>query len=94
MTPKMSVLITIMLMLLILTWYLQMQRRFMDCVETAAFPGQATEEIDRLLHMVWSQVLRVAMHPHLFIVGCGWWWSDWCRTEVLRLLMLHAKHAS
>ncbi|KIK01192.1 hypothetical protein K443DRAFT_678656 [Laccaria amethystina LaAM-08-1] len=29
-----------------------MQRRFMDCVETAAFPGQAIEEIDRLLHMV------------------------------------------
>ncbi|KAF8234522.1 FAD/NAD(P)-binding domain-containing protein [Tricholoma matsutake] len=30
----------------------QMQRRFMDCMETAAFPGQSPEEIDRLLHMV------------------------------------------
>ncbi|EPS94333.1 FAD/NAD-binding domain-containing protein [Fomitopsis schrenkii] len=29
-----------------------MQRRFMDCVETAAFPGQTPEEISRLLHMV------------------------------------------
>ena len=62
---------------------LQMQRRFMDCVETAAFPGQATEEIDRLLHMVCSQVLRVATHSHLFIIGGGWWWSDWRRIEVL-----------
>ena len=94
MTPKMSALVTIMLMLLMLTWYLQMQRRFMDCVETAAFPGQATEEIDRLLHMVCSQVPRVAMHPHLFIIGCSWWWSDWGRTEVLYLccpLNMHPK---
>ncbi|KAF9004592.1 hypothetical protein BDQ17DRAFT_1354300 [Cyathus striatus] len=30
----------------------KMQRRFMDCIETAAFPGQDTAEIDRLLHMV------------------------------------------
>ncbi|KAF9465885.1 pyridine nucleotide-disulfide oxidoreductase-domain-containing protein [Collybia nuda] len=30
----------------------RMQRQFMDCIETAAFPGQSTEEIDRLLHMV------------------------------------------
>ncbi|KAF8154707.1 pyridine nucleotide-disulfide oxidoreductase-domain-containing protein [Crassisporium funariophilum] len=30
----------------------RMQREFMDCVETAAFPGQKAEEIDRLLHMV------------------------------------------
>lgn len=29
-----------------------MQNRFMDCVETAAFPGQSQEEIDRLLHVV------------------------------------------
>lgn len=29
-----------------------MQRRFMDCLETAAFPGQTPEEISRLLHMV------------------------------------------
>ncbi|KAI0027833.1 NADH dehydrogenase [Vararia minispora EC-137] len=29
-----------------------MKRRFMDCIETAAFPGQSKEEIDRLLHMV------------------------------------------
>lgn len=29
-----------------------MQREFMDCVETAAFPGQEAKEIDRLLHMV------------------------------------------
>jgi len=28
------------------------QRRFMDCVETAAFPGQSQEEVDRLLHVV------------------------------------------
>ncbi|EPQ51528.1 FAD/NAD P-binding domain-containing protein [Gloeophyllum trabeum ATCC 11539] len=28
------------------------QTRFMDCVESAAFPGQSPEEIDRLLHMV------------------------------------------
>ncbi|TFK47303.1 NDE2, mitochondrial external NADH dehydrogenase [Heliocybe sulcata] len=26
--------------------------RFMDCVESAAFPGQSQEEIERLLHMV------------------------------------------
>ncbi|KAF5340412.1 hypothetical protein D9611_007859 [Ephemerocybe angulata] len=30
----------------------RMQRAFMDCVETAAFPGQDTAEIERLLHMV------------------------------------------
>ncbi|KZP18498.1 hypothetical protein FIBSPDRAFT_1046183 [Athelia psychrophila] len=29
-----------------------MQRQLMDCVENAAFPGQGTDEIDRLLHMV------------------------------------------
>ncbi|TDL20534.1 NDE2, mitochondrial external NADH dehydrogenase [Rickenella mellea] len=29
-----------------------LQRRFMDCVETAAFPGQSEEEIDRLLHVI------------------------------------------
>ncbi|TFK95584.1 FAD/NAD-P-binding domain-containing protein [Pterulicium gracile] len=29
-----------------------MQRRFMDCLETAAFPGQSKEEIERLLHVV------------------------------------------
>ncbi|KZT21957.1 NADH dehydrogenase [Neolentinus lepideus HHB14362 ss-1] len=28
------------------------QTQFMDCVESAAFPGQSSEEIDRLLHMV------------------------------------------
>ncbi|KIY69432.1 FAD/NAD(P)-binding domain-containing protein [Cylindrobasidium torrendii FP15055 ss-10] len=28
------------------------QRRFMDCVETAGFPGQSPEEVERLLHMV------------------------------------------
>ncbi|KZT39187.1 NADH dehydrogenase [Sistotremastrum suecicum HHB10207 ss-3] len=28
------------------------QGQLMDCVETAAFPGQSEEEIDRLLHMV------------------------------------------
>lgn len=27
-------------------------RQFMDCVETAAFPGQSQEEINRLLHVV------------------------------------------
>ncbi|KAJ7621191.1 pyridine nucleotide-disulfide oxidoreductase-domain-containing protein [Roridomyces roridus] len=30
----------------------KMQRRFMDCLESAAFPGQSEEEIHRLLHMV------------------------------------------
>ena len=30
----------------------KMQRRFMDCLETAAFPGQSKEEIERLLHVV------------------------------------------
>jgi hypothetical protein len=30
----------------------QMQRRFLDCVETAAFPGTSEEEKRRLLHMV------------------------------------------
>ncbi|EKM53103.1 uncharacterized protein PHACADRAFT_210820 [Phanerochaete carnosa HHB-10118-sp] len=30
----------------------KMQRRFLDCVESAAFPGQSKEEVDRLLHMV------------------------------------------
>ncbi|KAJ2934436.1 hypothetical protein H1R20_g2665, partial [Candolleomyces eurysporus] len=30
----------------------RMQRGFMDCLETAAFPGQLPEEVDRLLHMV------------------------------------------
>ncbi|KAI0275857.1 FAD/NAD-P-binding domain-containing protein [Russula aff. rugulosa BPL654] len=28
------------------------KRRFMDCVESAGFPGQREEEIERLLHMV------------------------------------------
>ncbi|CAL1710604.1 unnamed protein product [Somion occarium] len=27
-------------------------RRFLDCLESAAFPGQTSEEIDRLLHIV------------------------------------------
>ncbi|PIL27017.1 hypothetical protein GSI_10156 [Ganoderma sinense ZZ0214-1] len=30
----------------------KMQRHFMDCMESAAFPGQSTEEVKRLLHMV------------------------------------------
>ncbi|KAF8880564.1 hypothetical protein BD779DRAFT_1548969 [Infundibulicybe gibba] len=30
----------------------RMQRQFMDCLESAAFPGQSTDEVDRLLHMV------------------------------------------
>ncbi|KAJ7705376.1 pyridine nucleotide-disulfide oxidoreductase-domain-containing protein [Mycena rosella] len=30
----------------------KMQRRFLDCLESAAFPGQSEEEIERLLHMV------------------------------------------
>ncbi|KIP03321.1 hypothetical protein PHLGIDRAFT_31854 [Phlebiopsis gigantea 11061_1 CR5-6] len=30
----------------------RMQRRFLDCLESAAFPGQSKEEVDRLLHMV------------------------------------------
>ncbi|KAG6911015.1 hypothetical protein DXG01_005430 [Tephrocybe rancida] len=30
----------------------RMQKRFMDCIETAAFPGQSNEEQERLLHMV------------------------------------------
>jgi NADH:ubiquinone reductase (non-electrogenic) len=30
----------------------RMQRQFMDCVESAAFPGQGADEVDRLLHMV------------------------------------------
>ncbi|KAF9259246.1 FAD/NAD(P)-binding domain-containing protein [Marasmius fiardii PR-910] len=30
----------------------EMQRRFKDCIETAAFPGQQESEIDRLLHVV------------------------------------------
>ncbi|KZT71156.1 NDE2, mitochondrial external NADH dehydrogenase [Daedalea quercina L-15889] len=29
-----------------------MQRRFLDCLETAAFPGQTPDEVSRLLHMV------------------------------------------
>ncbi|KAJ3740076.1 pyridine nucleotide-disulfide oxidoreductase-domain-containing protein [Lentinula detonsa] len=29
-----------------------MQRRFKDCIESAAFPGQDSTEIDRLLHIV------------------------------------------
>ncbi|KAK7438080.1 NADH:ubiquinone oxidoreductase [Stygiomarasmius scandens] len=29
-----------------------MQRRFKDCIETAAFPGQDSSEVDRLLHIV------------------------------------------
>ncbi|TCD61384.1 NADH:ubiquinone oxidoreductase [Steccherinum ochraceum] len=30
----------------------RMQRRFMDCLESAAFPGQSDPEVDRLLHVV------------------------------------------
>ncbi|KAK2460222.1 hypothetical protein APHAL10511_007757 [Amanita phalloides] len=30
----------------------KMQRHFLDCVETATFPGQSDKEIDRLLHLV------------------------------------------
>ncbi|KZP02011.1 hypothetical protein FIBSPDRAFT_906245, partial [Athelia psychrophila] len=29
----------------------RMPRQFMDCVDGAAFPGQGTDEVDRLLHM-------------------------------------------
>ncbi|KAJ7088598.1 pyridine nucleotide-disulfide oxidoreductase-domain-containing protein [Mycena epipterygia] len=30
----------------------KMQRRFLDCLESSAFPGQSEDEIERLLHMV------------------------------------------
>ena len=30
----------------------KMQRHFMDCMESAAFPGQSADEVKRLLHMV------------------------------------------
>ncbi|KAI8388845.1 uncharacterized protein BYT42DRAFT_611843 [Radiomyces spectabilis] len=30
----------------------RIRTKLMDCIETAAFPGQSSEEIDRLLHMV------------------------------------------
>lgn len=30
----------------------KIRTKLMDCIETAAFPGQTPEEIDRLLHMV------------------------------------------
>ncbi|KAI8973098.1 FAD/NAD-P-binding domain-containing protein [Trametes punicea] len=30
----------------------KMQRRFLDCLESAAFPGQTLDEVKRLLHMV------------------------------------------
>ncbi|SJL09239.1 related to NDE1-mitochondrial cytosolically directed NADH dehydrogenase [Armillaria ostoyae] len=30
----------------------KMQKRVMECIETAAFPGQPPEEVERLLHMV------------------------------------------
>lgn len=30
----------------------KIRTKLMDCIETAAFPGQAPEEIERLLHMV------------------------------------------
>lgn len=30
----------------------KIRQRLMDCIETAAFPGQSEEEIDRLMHMV------------------------------------------
>ncbi|CCM01246.1 uncharacterized protein FIBRA_03295 [Fibroporia radiculosa] len=30
----------------------KMQRRFLDCLESAAFPGQSQDEVNRLLHMV------------------------------------------
>ncbi|CAO3667049.1 unnamed protein product [Rhizopus stolonifer] len=30
----------------------KIRSKLMDCIETAAFPGQSTEEIERLLHMV------------------------------------------
>lgn len=30
----------------------KIRTKVMDCIETAAFPGQADEEIERLLHMV------------------------------------------
>ncbi len=30
----------------------KIRTKMMDCIETAAFPGQSTEEIERLLHMV------------------------------------------
>ncbi|KAK0186541.1 pyridine nucleotide-disulfide oxidoreductase-domain-containing protein [Armillaria mellea] len=30
----------------------KMQKRVMECIETAAFPGQPSEEVERLLHMV------------------------------------------
>ncbi|GLB41066.1 putative nadh dehydrogenase [Lyophyllum shimeji] len=30
----------------------RMQKQFLDCLESAAFPGQSPEEVERLLHMV------------------------------------------
>ena len=30
----------------------KIRSKLMDCIETAAFPGQSPEEVDRLLHMV------------------------------------------
>ncbi|KAF5391022.1 hypothetical protein D9757_003932 [Collybiopsis confluens] len=39
-----------------------MQRRFKDCIESAAFPGQDDSEIDRLLHIVVVGVFRAYRH--------------------------------
>ena len=39
----------------------RMQRQFMDCVESAAFPGQSESEQERLLHMVRPSSFRLVV---------------------------------
>ena len=44
-------------------------------VESAGFPGQSEQEIERLLHMVRA---LSASHQHpLMRLGCRWWRANW-----------------
>lgn len=39
----------------------KIRTKLMDCLETAAFPGQPSKEIERLLHMVWYVLIQVVV---------------------------------
>jgi hypothetical protein len=44
-------------------------------VESAGFPGQREEEIDRLLHMV--RTVSGSQEQLLMRQGCRWRWANW-----------------
>ena len=54
-------------------------------VESAAFPGQSQEEIDRLLHMVRLEI-AFCISDFDVLIGCGWRRSNGHWTQVYNVL--------